>query len=751
MMSKQPGGNPKQQTLFSFELLVEYICFDCEKKISDEIAVGIRLLDFPTLLIYPPELRGDDTLQHDNNKRLVYSFNRGKSCFFEMNLDSLHTQLANTPVYVMILDVKDEIPKLFGTSLISLASIMDRIRRDSMEHDFTSCSSYGERGFVRVNNLAEEPVGVISLSYKLLTVGVSLPLRVTKKIPISREQCPQEGITKRANKINNSDCMRFQLSTQDSYDDGGVDMDKHAASTQTERVPISHIPHTVQEQRSFEEDLTVFCPPCLYYCNSGKEKHNAQENEYRLVEPDSTVLTQKDTFSENENSLEMDLLLQNTPKTSESVDPKVLEEALRPLPLLNALFVELSQLNVHNLQQQSVLNHPDLDWINKRDSLGASDGQVITPKTRPVQKSKVDHSLHSNHLHCPEIVSPKNFNAEHGGPMQKKQSDNIFESKEHRKKLVYKTTKTYNLRRQKNCTVVKHRDCMASHTANETQSSTSKGKKSDKRNGFIPKENMKKTQNMQVVTAVQGTPKVKHDDGSKLENPKQDRKTASISPPRVNDDDDDATINKLPKMILTRTKSKSQDVKLGSCKSSRHSSRGSLLSDTDKEEDYADDFNSFEASDADTTTSPKPAQSKPPFPHGFHTSDLDSEPFKEKPLLPSPMRGHSPVQRVLRGTHLIQPRTRDSALSCSSDENGAVSVQMRCSKKQANDDSSEATSAGGQKSENSSLVWRGSSDSICSDPLEAEELEDDLGSLDFRKEYQHISELVAFKLPGYTL
>ncbi|XP_019726235.1 microtubule-associated protein 10 [Hippocampus comes] len=746
MMSKQPGGNPKQQTLFSFELLVEYICIDCEKKISDELAVGIRLLDFPTLLIYPPELRRDDTLQHqqhDNNKRLVYSFNRGKSCFFEMNLDSLHTQLTNTPVYVMILDLKDEIPKLLGTSLISLASIMDRIRRDSMEHDVTSCSSYGERGFVRVNNLAEEPVGVISLSYKLLTVGVSLPLRVTKTIPISREQCPQEGIIKkRANKINNSDCMRLQLPTQDSSDDGGDDMDKHAASTQTERVPISHIPHTVQEQKSFEEDLTVFCPPCLYYCNSGKEKHSTQENEYRLVEPDSTVLTQKDTFSENENSSEMDLVLQNTPKTSENVAPKVLEEALRPLPLLNALFVELSQLNVHNLHQQSVLNHPDLDWIYKRDSLGASDGQGITPKTRPVQESKVDHSLHSKHLH-----------AEPKGPMQKKQSENLFESKEHRKKLVYKTTKTYNLRRQKNCTVVKHRDCMASHTANETQSSTSKGKKSAKRKDFIPKENMKKTQNMQVVTAVEGTTKVKHDDRSKLENPKQDRKTASISPPRVNDDDDDddATIKKLPEMILTWTKSKSQDVKLDSCKSSRPSSRRSLLSDTDKEEDYADDFNSFEASDADTTTSPKPAQSKPPFPHGFHTSDLDSEPFKERPLLPSPIRGHSPVQRVLRGTHLIQPRTRDSALSCSSDEDGAASVQMRCSKKQANDDSSEATSARGQKSENSSLVWRGSSDSIRSDPLEAEELEDDLGSLDFRKEYQHISELVGFKLPGYTL
>ncbi|XP_061646637.1 microtubule-associated protein 10 [Phyllopteryx taeniolatus] len=732
IMSRQQVENQRQETLFSFELLVEHIRIDREKNISEELAVGIRLLDFPTLLIYPPELRADYRIQHqqhdDNNKRWLYSFNRGKSCFFEMDLDSLHTQLTNTPLFVLILDVKDDIPKLLGTSLISLAAIMNRIRHDSIEHDVASCSSYGERVCVRVNNLAEEPVGVISLSYKLLIVGVSLPPHVTKNVPVYREQCAEDGIMKKSvHQKFYSGCMRVHLPTQDNSDDGGNNVDKQAASTQTEHDTIRQIPHTVQEhKRSFDDDLSVFCPPCLYYCNSGKEKHQNQGNRYRLVKPNSTVVTHKDTFSENESekSSAMDKGVEQVLRKS-SVAPNVLEEAMRPLPLLNALFVELSQLNVHNLHQQPVSNHPVLPWINKISSTEASDGQVDATKkskSRPEQESRRVHSPHLKHLHYPINVSLCNMKAEPEGPMQNNQNKAPIESKAHRKKLVYGTTKTYNLRCQKNCSVAKHRDCMASHTPSETRSSTSKGKKTNKLKSSIPRENMKKTQNVEVVSVVQDTTKLKHEDKSKLESPKQDSEFPSVSVPHV-DNDSDAKSNKLPEMSPISTKSESQSVTLDSCQS-RHSSQRSSVSDSNKEEDYPDDFNSFGASDADTTTSLELA------------------------------RGHSPVQRVLRGTHIIRPRSRNSALSFSSDEDdkdGSASVQMVCSKKQEKKEGSDAMSPRGQKSESSSFVRRGSSDSLCSDPLGAEELEDELGSLDFRKEYQHISELVGFKLPGYTM
>nr|XP_061794153.1 microtubule-associated protein 10-like [Nerophis lumbriciformis] len=755
-------ANQKQETLLLFEILVENIQIDGEKKISDVLAVGIRLLDFPTLLVNPPEFGGGNDIryrQQDNNNRWVYSFNRGKSCFFEMNLDSLHTQLISTPLYVMILDVKEEIPKLIGTSLISLATIVNRIKHDSTEHDVTGCSSYGERGVVCVNNLAEEPVGVISLSYKLLIVGGGLPPHVTQKIPVYREQCPQVDIMKKnAREKLHSGSMIHPFFAQDDYGGGDI-VDKQAESTQTGHNPMSQIHNTVEAHNSFEEDLAVFCPPRLYYCNSGKEKHKTQGSEYRLIKPDSSVVTYEESFSKIEHFSATDQASKSTPKKTASVATNVTEEALRPLPLLNALFVELSQLNVQNLHQLTVSSHRDSLSVCKHSSTEALDGQGSTPKTSksmPEQERRRGYGSYLKHSHYPRNVSPKNMKADPGVPLQNNQAKALVESKAHGKKLVYGTTKSYNLRCKKNNNMMKQQDCMVSHTsADETGPSVSKGKKTVKQNSLIPKENAKNTENMEMFSVVEDT--TKHDDRSECESPKQDETLLGLIP--IINDDDDASSRKLPKMSMTWTKSESHNVKLNSCRNSRDSSHESSQSEShnsgsEKGDDYDDDFNSFDASDTDNLSSPEPAQETPQFLHRFHASDLDSEPVEERPRIPSPIRGQSPVQRILRGTHLIQPQTQGAALSFSSNEDDKdvpAFLQMMSSKEQQNNDNSAATASRGQKSASSSLVWEGSLNSLSSSPLEAEELEDDLGSLDFKKEYQHISELVGFKLPGYTM
>ncbi|KAK5853760.1 hypothetical protein PBY51_014890 [Eleginops maclovinus] len=139
------SGRENNETLFSFELLVESIKVEKESQVSDELALGVRLLDFPTLLIYQPEKSNAGVKQHaDNGKdqQGEYAFNRGKSCFFKMNLNSLHTHLSNTPLYAMVLDVKEEIPKLVGSSLVSLAKAMDRIRQDVNERGVSTPSSH---------------------------------------------------------------------------------------------------------------------------------------------------------------------------------------------------------------------------------------------------------------------------------------------------------------------------------------------------------------------------------------------------------------------------------------------------------------------------------------------------------------------------------------------------------------------------------------------------------------------------------
>ncbi|KAK5908226.1 hypothetical protein CgunFtcFv8_016302 [Champsocephalus gunnari] len=139
------SGREQIETLFSFELLVESIRVEKESQVSDELALGVRLLDFPTLLIYQPEKINAGGNQHAHNGKDHqggYAFNRGKSCFFKMNLNALFTHLSNTPLYAMVLDVKEEIPKCVGTSLVSLAKAMDRIRQDVSERGVSTPSSH---------------------------------------------------------------------------------------------------------------------------------------------------------------------------------------------------------------------------------------------------------------------------------------------------------------------------------------------------------------------------------------------------------------------------------------------------------------------------------------------------------------------------------------------------------------------------------------------------------------------------------
>ncbi|KAF7665672.1 hypothetical protein LDENG_00136830 [Lucifuga dentata] len=210
--------------------------------------------------------------------------------------------------------------------------------------------------------------------------------------------------------------------------------------------------------------------------------------------------------------------------------------------------------------------------------------------------------------------------------------------------------------------------------------------------------------------------------------------------------------------------------------SSRLSSRKSSLSESSKEgkeeEEYADDFTSFNSSGGcspNPVSSPEPAGAqalKSPLCADFSNSDSGSQGIQKRTVLPVPIKACSSPQRSLRGTHIIRPRTQASVLSFSSsddDRDVSASIQTVRSRKQRTESSRAERSPGaeslassrgrdGDSSKNSNPLRRLSTESKPSfDPYESEELEDELGSLDFRNEYQHISQLVTNKLPGYTM
>ncbi|CAL8300163.1 unnamed protein product [Merluccius merluccius] len=203
--------------------------------------------------------------------------------------------------------------------------------------------------------------------------------------------------------------------------------------------------------------------------------------------------------------------------------------------------------------------------------------------------------------------------------------------------------------------------------------------------------------------------------------------------------------------------------------SSRGGGRG------EEEEQYIDDFNSLDSSEGrspDPLNSPEPsldhARKSPASRGDPGNSDSASDGHRPRgPPLPAPVVARGSPQRSLRATHIIRPRHQVSALSVSSDNDdgdGSVySSQMAArSRKQPwgpgtahrNSVTKSLGSSRDHRTDSAPNSGPGglSADSVSSyDSCEIEELRDELGSLDLKRNYQHISELVANKLPGYTL
>lgn len=811
----QRANTDEAETLFSFELLVEVIRIERGSKASDELALALRLLDFPTLLInQPSQSSRADTHEHGEGEHV---FNRGKSCFFKMSLDSLHAQLSSSPLYAMVLDVKEEVPRLVGSSLISLAAVMDKIRQDVTNRGASTPSSHGERGLVGISNLMGEKVGTISLSYKLLSLGASLLPHVTDSTGlistcVHREHPLQGGVTGRNMSAESSPSDKSDMSRNIiKPGNTSIDEDKQDRDTgviiQPELNTRRQTPQNVQEtENNLEEDLTVFCPPRLLYCSSAEEtsKHVVDNSVTAHLDAFTLEDSEEETTdhrNEGASSAMLNQEVRQSIKVSRSQEtsgsaPNVLRENLQQLPLLNALLVELSQLNNQSPHQPTSI-HPNLAWIYRPASAELENTpknvqnklpQTIRPITSPNLK----------HLHPPRRCST---------PLVRSPDVKVKDSKTSpRQKLVYGTTKTFNLRLKQNSSLkAKHRECVgliqaggpSNKAKRETKTSNKIMRSSKEKSAFKQRsslneniETMMQSQHRVTVTpALQGTVTLKQKSLQSREDRQSLRVSGTSTPserdlkciriPSVNGDS--VAPNKDEKELHSESDQSQPDSDRhsdntessgSSRRSSPRSSFSHFSSEGREEADYADDFNSLEPSDTyspDPASSPEPSRAKTPRSPvrlNLHNSDSGSEGFQRRALHPAPIKALRSPQRTLMGTHIIQPRTNVSALSFSSDDgvrDGSGSLQTICSRKQRRESGGVGRSSGadsltssrGQRSDsakNNSPLRGLSTESVSSyEPPEAEELEDELGSLDFEKEYQHISQLVAAKLPGYTM
>lgn len=181
------------ERLFSLELLVDWVCLEAglpqppvvaeeEQKEEGEgaspprpsrslcPAVAFRLLDFPTLLIYPPA--GPAAPAQESRPGLV-SFRRGKSCLFRLQPATLHRLLLRTPLYTLLLQLPPghptPAPQLLGACSISLAAAVHKVLGFAAPG-----SSQSHRGSFPLCNRDGERIGDIALGYRLSDLGSSL-------------------------------------------------------------------------------------------------------------------------------------------------------------------------------------------------------------------------------------------------------------------------------------------------------------------------------------------------------------------------------------------------------------------------------------------------------------------------------------------------------------------------------------------------------------------------------------------------
>ena len=200
---------PVSERLFSLELLVAWVrlaagplppAVGAEEELEQEEgasppppprslcpAVAFRLLDFPTLLVYP---RGGPAAPAPEPRPGLLRFGRGKSCLFRLPPATLRRQLLETPLYSLLLQLPPgrptPAPQLLGTCIISLAAAA----REVLGPVASSCS-HGHRGNFPLHNHVGERIGDISLAYRLTDLGDSLLGHLRR--PITSTEGGEEG------------------------------------------------------------------------------------------------------------------------------------------------------------------------------------------------------------------------------------------------------------------------------------------------------------------------------------------------------------------------------------------------------------------------------------------------------------------------------------------------------------------------------------------------------------------------------
>ncbi|XP_027960382.1 microtubule-associated protein 10 [Eumetopias jubatus] len=506
---------PLSERLFSLELLVDWVCLEAglppppprpvvaveeEQEEAEEEeaspprpsrdlcpAVAFRLLDFPTLLVYPPE--GPGAPAPEPRPGLV-SFGRGKSCLFRLHPATLHRLLLRMPLHTLLLQLPPgrptPTPQLLGACSISLAAAAHRVLGPA-----ASGCSQGHRGNFPLHNQVGDRIGDIALGYRLTDLGSSLlghlerPVTSTgggvERVEISSQTLreepppnsePRAGVADRflvGLKIPKVQKDLEERASHSKNNSGNTVSVKHGKtkSVCSNSSGVRSVSPPNQEVAELDIETNIFCPPPLYYTHLTQEKMppvqgtitiKPQINEPEeldaifLEENHATAPTHTDSLKLSNSGLHENppVLIdpphvQDMGASDQTTDHAQTEQnrinTIRQLPLLNALLVELSMLYNQPVASPTQI-HPHLAWLYRTEDKKSPEASA---KCTCKSESKDQLSMGGNE---------KSANLQY----KKNQAENLREGKYFEKnsgnppkrvprgKLLYGLTKTLKLR-----------------------------------------------------------------------------------------------------------------------------------------------------------------------------------------------------------------------------------------------------------------------------------------------------------------
>lgn len=302
--------NLDQESLFSLELIVDQLSLhhSVECRIP---AVAFRLMDFPTLLIYhvEPELAAtirtklmEDHYRHvpaqlsqlKDRKTGAFSICRGKSCLFRVSPNAMMTSFSSAPLYVMVVDMFPETPKLVGSCGVPLKVCACELYDNIVANGISVPAVQAEKKELDLCNLMGTKLGTVLLGYRILSLGAALLSHIPTQDIIHHVK-PKEEIdqcfyptTDGAPQSVTEACIAAEQTTNttsnsERSDNSEVDkiLEKTFADSQTQIEPRSFgsvgtqtsrmRPHTDKPRTQLARDVddvittNVVCPPPLFY------------------------------------------------------------------------------------------------------------------------------------------------------------------------------------------------------------------------------------------------------------------------------------------------------------------------------------------------------------------------------------------------------------------------------------------------------------------------------------------------------